>query len=88
MAGVERERRPAYPGDNVEAITRLIRQCVTHLEETYLNNRFTFYFSAEKCKLAKAWIIKKAASQVAKDFPNTNGLALAEAINNMIGELK
>ena len=77
-----------YPGNNVNEIVRLIRIAIKNLEETYLNNRFTFYFSAEKCNLAKKWIIKKAASEVAEDFPNTNGLALVEAIHILTDELK
>lgn len=88
MFGGDMEYRAIYPGDNVQEIIRLIRLAVIQLEGTYLNSKFTFYFSAEKCNLAKKWIIKKAASEVAKDFPNTNGLALAEAIHILTEEVK
>ena len=76
-----------YPGDNVNEIMRLIKIAAEEKGLMYKTSRFHFIFGDDKMKIATKFFIKKAAAQVAKDFPNANGLALLEATNNLMEEL-
>lgn len=79
---------PSYPGNNVQEIKRLLDIAMKGICDTYWNSRHTFLFSVEQSVLAKKFLLKKAAQQVSTDFPNTNSLALLEAVNDLSEEIK